>query len=75
LIENRGINFLLTGSSAGKLRQGGINLLGGRGRHRHLHPFVFRELDGHDFSLRKVMENGSIPSIYFSDAPREDLSA
>ena len=30
LIEQRGISFLLTGSSARKLRRGGVNLLGGR---------------------------------------------
>src|SRR3972149_5720241 len=32
LIESRGIRFLLTGSSARKLRRGGVNLLGGRAR-------------------------------------------
>jgi len=38
LIEERGIKFLLTGSSARKLRRGGVNLLGGRARTRYLHP-------------------------------------
>ena len=32
LIESRGLRFLLTGSSARKLRRGGVNLLGGRAR-------------------------------------------
>jgi len=32
LIERRDIRFLLTGSSARKLRRGGVNLLGGRAR-------------------------------------------
>ena len=32
LIDSRGIRFLLTGSSARKLRRGGVNLLGGRAR-------------------------------------------
>jgi predicted AAA+ superfamily ATPase len=44
LIEGRGIRFLLTGSSARKLRRGGVNLLGGRARIKHLHPFTAREL-------------------------------
>lgn len=44
MIEERGIRFLLTGSSARKLRRGGINLLGGRARTVMLHPFVSKEL-------------------------------
>ena len=43
LIEERGTRFLLTGSSARKLRRGGVNLLGGRARTRHLHPLTRRE--------------------------------
>ena len=39
LIEERGTRFLLTGSSARKLRSGGVNLLGGRARETYLHPF------------------------------------
>jgi predicted AAA+ superfamily ATPase len=35
LIESRGVHFLLTGSSARKLRRGGINLLGGRARTKY----------------------------------------
>ena len=44
LIEEKGIHFLLTGSSARKLRNRGVNLLGGRARTRRLHPFIFKEL-------------------------------
>ena len=39
LIESRGFRFLLTGSSARKLRSAGVNLLGGRARVKRLHPF------------------------------------
>jgi predicted AAA+ superfamily ATPase len=46
LIETRGLRFLLTGSSARKLRRSGVNLLGGRARARHLHPFSWKELGG-----------------------------
>jgi uncharacterized protein len=74
LIENRGLRFLLTGSSARKLRRGGVNLLGGRARTKYLHPLSYQELKGH-FELNKVMERGLLPSIYFSDEPREDLLA
>ncbi|MDJ0762182.1 MAG: ATP-binding protein [Myxococcota bacterium] len=73
LIEARGIRFLLTGSSARKLRRGGVNLLGGRARSRFLHPFVYREL--HAFDLLRALNFGLIPSIYLSDEPEEDLKA
>jgi len=74
LIEERGIRFLLTGSSARKLRRGGINLLGGRARTRHLHPLTYRELKG-GFDLNRVIESGLLPSIYFSSNPGADLKA
>ena len=74
LIEARGIRFLLTGSSARKLRRGGINLLGGRARTKYLHPLTYKELNRH-FDLSKAIERGLIPSIYFSDDPRADLQA
>src|SRR5512136_2950030 len=50
LIEGRGVHFLRTGSSARKLRRGGVNLLGGRARTKYLHPLTFREL-GRRFDL------------------------
>jgi predicted AAA+ superfamily ATPase len=74
LIEQRGIRFLLTGSSARKLRQGGVNLLGGRARTKFLHPLTCRELGDH-FELDIFIERGGLPSIYFSDDPRADLNA
>jgi len=74
LIEEKGIHFLLTGSSARKLRQHGINLLGGRARIKHIHPFIYREL-GKDFDLLHALDVGLIPSIYLSDEPHEDLIA
>ena len=74
LIETRGIRFLLTGSSARKLRRGGINLLGGRARTKYLHPLTYKELNK-QFNLILAIERGMIPSIYFSDEPRADLQA
>jgi predicted AAA+ superfamily ATPase len=74
LIEERGVRFLLTGSSARKLRRGGVNLLGGRARTRYLHPLTCREL-GASFNLARAIERGLLPSIYFSDDPRADLEA
>jgi predicted AAA+ superfamily ATPase len=74
LIEQRGIRFLLTGSSARKLRQGGVNLLGGRARTKYLHPLTSQELGEH-FDLEQFIVRGGLPSIYFSDDPRADLDA
>lgn len=74
LIEERGIHFLLTGSSARKLRRGGINLLGGRARTKFLHPLTYKEL-GDKFDLSRVIKRGLLPSIYFSDEPEVDLKA
>ena len=74
LIEERGVQFLLTGSSARKLRRGGVNLLGGRARTTHLHPLTCREL-GAQFDLHRALAHGLLPSIYFSDNPRADLQA
>ena len=74
LIEERGIHFLLTGSSARKLRRRGVNLLGGRARTKYLHPLTFSEL-GDRYDLLRVVGRGLLPSIYFSNDPRSDLQA
>ncbi len=74
LIEKRGIRFLLTGSSARKLRRGGVNLLGGRARTKYLHPLTYRELGGR-FDIYRALDRGLLPAIYFSDDPKADLEA
>jgi uncharacterized protein len=74
LIEERGIRFLLTGSSARKLRRGGVNLLGGRARTKYMHPLTYWEL-GTQFDLLKAIERGLLPSIYLSEDPHADLEA
>jgi len=75
MIEERGIRFLLTGSSARKLKAAGTNLLGGRARTRSFHPFVYPEIRDRDFSLPRVMERGLLPPHYLSSSPDEDLGA
>lgn len=74
LIEERGIRFLLTGSSARALRRGGVNLLGGRARTRVLHPLSWIELASR-FDLERALTCGTLPSIWFSDDARADLAA
>jgi uncharacterized protein len=74
LIETQDVHFLLTGSSARKLRRGGVNLLGGRARVKYLHPLNYREL-GDRFDLHRAMERGLLPTVYFSDDTKADLQA
>jgi predicted AAA+ superfamily ATPase len=74
LIDERGLRFLLTGSSARRLFARGVNLLGGRARMKTLHPFTWQEL-GDEFSLSKALHTGLLPGIYFSDDPQADLEA
>lgn len=73
LIESKGVRFLLTGSSARKLRRQGVNMLGGRAREAHLFPLVSAEIT--DFDLIKYLNFGGLPRIYLSDEPIEDLKA
>lgn len=72
LMEERKIRFLLTGSSARKLRRAGVNLLGGRARSLNFHPFIFVEL-GDEFEVLRALNFGLIPSIYFSENPLQRL--
>jgi predicted AAA+ superfamily ATPase len=74
LIEEKGIRFLLTGSSARKLKRYGTNLLGGRARVLCFHPFVRGELK-ENFDLDRALNVGLLPSVYFSDEPDLDLDA
>ncbi len=57
------IRFVLTGSSARKLKRGAANLLGGRAVSLHLHPLTIEEL-GKDYQLERVLRYGSLPRIY-----------
>ena len=71
LIENTTLSFLLTGSSARKLRRGHANLLGGRAWRRTLTPLSYMEVTG--FNLERVMFSGLLPPHYLSPDPIEDL--
>lgn len=73
LIEQRNIRFLLTGSSARKLRRGGINLLGGRAGHITMHPFVYPEIRDTGYSLERIFKSGLLPSAFCAENPDEAL--
>ncbi|QQR82003.1 MAG: ATP-binding protein [Deltaproteobacteria bacterium] len=71
LIEDHKVKFILTGSSARKLKRSDTNLLGGRARVRHFYPLVSAEIS--HFDLSKALNYGTLPSIYNSDDPEWDL--
>jgi predicted AAA+ superfamily ATPase len=71
LIESKKITFLLIGSSARKLKNGGANLLAGRARSLQMHPLTMKELN--DFDLVKYLTVGGLPLIYQSKNPQLDL--
>ena len=62
-IEGSGLRFILTGSSARKLKQAGVNLLGGRALHTRMYPFLPHEL-GADFDFDTVLRHGSLPVVW-----------
>jgi predicted AAA+ superfamily ATPase len=62
LIENCQIKFLLTGSSARKLRHGGANLLAGRAWVSNLFPLISKEIP--DFDLMTYLHTGGLPQVY-----------
>jgi predicted AAA+ superfamily ATPase len=63
LIETTDKKFILTGSSARKLKQGHANLLAGRAFTYNLYPFSCIELDS-EFHLGEALEYGLLPKIY-----------
>lgn len=74
MIEQRKeLRFILTGSSARKLKRGGANLLAGRALTCRLHPLVSAELD---FThVEKRLSRGGLPAVFDSPIPWEDLHA
>ena len=73
LMENRGLRFILSGSSARKLRRSGANLLGGRALRRTLFPLVSAEIP--DFDLNRAINNGLLPRHYLVADPSKRIQA
>ncbi len=72
MIEDYKIKFLLTGSSARKLHKSYTSLMAGRATRLFMHPFNSQELE--KYNLNSVLLHGSIPAIYQSEAPYQELS-
>ena len=65
LIENKGLRFILCGSSARKLRRGHVNLLGGRAWRYEIFPLVTAELK--NINLLHALSHGMVPTHYLQD--------
>ncbi len=74
LIEKRCCHFVLTGSSARKLRRRGVNLLAGRALTLSMHPLTACEL-GKDFRLEHSLRFGGLPCVYTEDQPKQYLES
>ncbi len=72
--EKRGRTFVLTGSSARKLKRSGVDLLAGRALLRMMHPFMAGEL-GDRFDLCRALEVGALPLVVNSLEPMDTLRA
>ena len=74
LLENRGVQFALSGSSARKVKRGAANLIGGRAVRYELHGLTAAEI-GDDFDLDRAVNHGYLPRIYLSERPQRLLEA
>jgi predicted AAA+ superfamily ATPase len=74
VVEFPNIQFVMTGSSARKLRRAGVNLLGGRASLRSMHPFMAAEMGEH-FSLTMALKIGLLPVIHGQSNPMDALKS
>ena len=75
LMEQRaGWRFVLTGSSARKLKPSGVDLLAGRAVVKTMHPFMAAEL-GDVFSLEEALNIGVVPLVMDAASPKETIGA
>ena len=66
-MENEGYkNFILSGSSARKLKRGSANMLGGRANKKSMYPFISKELD-FNFKVDSILEYGLLPLSILAD--------
>jgi predicted AAA+ superfamily ATPase len=76
LIESKRphVQFVLTGSSARKLKRAGVDLMAGRAVLKRLHPYMAAEL-GDAFSLRRALDIGLVPLVVGAPNPHEILAS
>src|SRR3990167_5310952 len=74
LIEKNKFKFILTGSSARKIRRKGVNSLAGRALSYHLYPLTVQEL-GKDFDFSRSLTYGQLPCSYTEENPKAYLES
>ncbi|OGT22976.1 MAG: ATPase [Gammaproteobacteria bacterium RIFCSPHIGHO2_02_FULL_42_13] len=74
LIETYHYKFILTGSSARKLKRQKVNLLAGRARTYYLYPLTASEL-GDAFDVKQYLSVGGLPEAYLSEDADEFLQS
>lgn len=74
MIEENKVRFLLTGSSARKLRRTYTSLMAGRARRHLLFPFTCHEL-GTRFDLNRALLFGTLPAVYLAEDPWDELKS
>ena len=74
LIEAKKHRFILTGSSARKLRAKGVNLLAGRALNLTMPPLTAQEL-GKDFNLDQSLRFGRLPAVFQEADPKAYLKS
>ena len=72
LIETHGLRFVLSGSSARKLRRGGVNLLAGRAVTTSMFPLVSAELS-FEIDPERALRFGMLPMAVTTEAPQDYL--
>jgi len=74
LIEKYKYKFILTGSSARKIKRKGYNLLAGRALTYSMHQLTAMEL-GKSFDLEYLLKYGGLPSVYVENEPKKYLAS
>lgn len=72
--EKKGLQFILTGSSARKLKHTGVDLLSGRVYKKSLHPFMAAELK-EKFDLDRALKHGLVPLIFMAQEPEQAVKS
>ena len=72
--EDQKLQFILTGSSARRIKRSGINLLAGRAVLRSLHPFLLSEVDGR-IDFNSALNYGMLPLITMAIEPIDTIQS
>jgi len=71
--EKKDLQFIITGSSARKLKKSDTNLLAGRVLLRNMHPFLLSEM-GSLADFRRALSFGLLPLVALTDNPMDILN-